>query len=383
MRDRKKLRLQELDLLRFPMAVVVVAIHTLNSGGFRVQGLAVSLEGMPVTREVIRFLEGSLWKLPVPLFFFISGFVFFLGADFTKEAYARKLGSRVKTLLIPYLIWNVAAVLWGLVAFIPCLSPVFPNAHGGRLDFSLSAVLATFWDARRGIFGMMSGGDYMFPQDYPLWFVRELMVVAVCTPVLHWLMERMRCRLVAVLGVAWFVSTYRNMEPVNLLLTAFFFFSWGAYMSVFRKDLRAAFGRFFKPSAVLFPLLGLLYVASSHFTPPDCQAAVSCTIRSLNVLVGLFFAYGASAWLSSRRVCGASPFLAASSFFIYAGHVFVSSYVLKLLYLLLKPVTDAGMLSFHVLAVAVVVGFLLLVFRLLGHHAPSLLDVLVGRTRRT
>lgn len=109
------LRSQSLDLLRFPLAVVILIIHTFNANGFTIQGVPVSLENMPILLEINLFIDGFLRGQSVPIYFFISGFVFFLGVGFTKEKYLQKLKNRVKTLLIPYLIWNIIAILRGLL----------------------------------------------------------------------------------------------------------------------------------------------------------------------------------------------------------------------------------------------------------------------------
>lgn len=377
--SRNDLRSQTLDLLRFPLAVVVLAIHTFSTEGFKMHGTTVSFEDMPVLLEVNHFIDGFLRGQSVPIYFFISGFVFFVGVDLTKEVYIRKLKNRVKTLLIPYLIWNSIAVLWTLVRFLPCLSFLFPNIHKTQLDFSLSAILATFWNARQGIFirPLMDSEvmtNNIYPQDIPLWFVRDLMIVVLCAPVIYRLLKRTRYYLVGGLGALWFVLAYWDLGHVNQLLTAFFFFSWGAYMSVNQKDMLAEFGRFFKLSVFLYPLLALLYVVSVH-----CFPVASDTIKRLNVFVGLFFAYNISAWLLTHHVCKASPFLASSSFFVYVAHTLVCGDLLKLLFMCLNPATDGGMLSIYVLAVAGTVALLLLAFYLLRRYAPSFLKVIAGR----
>lgn len=171
--SRNDLRSQSLDLLRFPLAVVVLAIHTFSTEGFKIHGTMVSFENMPVVLEVNHFIDGFLRGQSVPIYFFISGFVFFLGIELTKEKYIQKLKNRMKTLLIPYIIWNVIAVLWMLLRFLPCFSSLFPNIHKVQLDFSLSAVLETFWNAKEGIFIMPASVDEVvtnstYPQDVPL-----------------------------------------------------------------------------------------------------------------------------------------------------------------------------------------------------------------------
>lgn len=377
--SRNDLRSQSLDLLRFPLAVVVLAIHTFSTEGFKIHGTMVSFENMPVVLEVNHFIDGFLRGQSVPIYFFISGFVFFLGIELTKEKYIQKLKNRMKTLLIPYIIWNVIAVLWTLLRFLPCFSSLFPNIHKVQLDFSLSAVLEIFWNAKEGIFIMPASVDEVvtnstYPQDAPLWFVRDLMIVVLCTPILYRMLKHACHYFVWGLGILWFVLAYWDLGHANQLLTAFFFFSWGAYLSVNKKDMLHEFSRYFKASTVLYPLLALLFVASVHYFPD-----ASDTIKRLNVFVGLFFAYNVSSWLLTHHVCTVSPFLASSGFFIYIAHTLICGEILKLLFFVLRPATDLGMLSIYILAVVVTVFSLLLVFYLLRRYCPSVLKVVAGR----
>ena len=63
-----------------------------------------------------RYGEAAMWWhsiniVAVPVFFIISGYFFFYQTKaFGKEAYSKKLRKRIKTLLIPYLLWNLLRV---------------------------------------------------------------------------------------------------------------------------------------------------------------------------------------------------------------------------------------------------------------------------------
>ncbi len=378
--DRSDLRSQSLDLLRFPLAVVVLTIHTFSSEGFSVHGVSVSFENMPFFMELNHFIDGFLRGQSVPIYFFISGYVFFLGVELTREKYTKKLRNRVKTLLIPYAIWNVVAISMLLFRRLPFLSSIFPIAHKSQLDFSLSAILETFWDSSKGIWvdtqsSVEPAGVAIYPADCPLWFVRDLMIVVLCAPLLYWILRHIRHWFVLFLGVLWFIfANYETLGRTNQLLIAFFFFSWGAYMSVNKKDMMREFNRFFKPSMVGYPLLGLLYVVSVHYCPD-----FTGTIKSLNVLVGLFFAYNMASRLLVHKVCKVSPFLASASFFIYVTHSLVCVDLLKALFLLFHPTDDLGMFLICALTVIITIGMLLLTFYLMRCYAPGLLKVIAGR----
>ena len=134
------------------------------------------------------------------------------------------------------------------------------------------------------------------------------------------------------------------------------------------------FGRFFRSSMFLYPLLALLYVLSVHYFPD-----VSVIIKKLNVFICLFFAYNLSSWLLKHNLCKVSSFLASSCFFIYVTHTLVCGNLMKILVYLLRPNSGLGVFFIQVSTVVITVTFLLLVFYLLRCYAPSFLKVTTGR----
>lgn len=379
---RNDLRSQSLDLLRFPLAVVVLTIHTFNTAGLTLQGHKFSVDTYPFFIELNYFIDGFLRGQSVPIYFFISGFVFFLGIELTKEKYVQKLKNRVKTLLIPYIIWNALAIVILVSRLLPCFRGYLSYVDT-TLNMTLSGLLSCFWiyhgelsPAPIGTGAYMEALKSVFPVNIPLWFVRDLMVVVLFAPLLYWLLKHTRYYWVLLLGMSWFFLPYLNIELGHFysLLTAFFFFSWGAYMSINKKDMLTEFGRFFKSSVFLYPLLALLYVASVHYFPN-----VSTTIKRLNVFVGLFFAYNIAAWLLRKNICKVNSFLASASFFIYVSHILICGRLIKVMFLLIKPDGNLSIFMVYLLSLLVTVVFLLLVFYLLRRYTPSFLKVIAGR----
>lgn len=374
--NRNDLRSQSLDLLRFPLAVIVLIIHVFTTDGLVFHGVVYSFNTMPILLEINNLINGFLRGQSVPIYFFISGFVFFLDVNFSKRTYFKKLKNRCNTLLFPYIIWNTVAALLILIYFLPFLCSLFPNIHTVKLDFSIPAILNTYWNAGEGIFisTATTVDKCIYPQNSVLWFIRDLMIVILCTPILYQIIKRVGHYIVILLGVVWFVLSYFNFGHIYQLSAAFFFFSWGAYMSINKRNMLTEFGRFFKSSIILYPLLSILYMIFAHHIPE-----ISDTLKKINIIIGLLFAYNLSAWLLSHKVCKINHFLACSAFFIYVTHSLICRIVLKLMFYLTHPTTDLGMLSIYTLTVLISIGFLLSVFYLLQRYMPAFLKILVGR----
>ncbi len=167
-----------ISLLRFPLAFMVVWSHvsfTVNIDGL--QKLAIfEHSGYAYFRTCSIECFASI---SVPLFFFISGFLFFYKTEWSKEAYISKLRKRVKSLLVPYLFW-IAAPL----AFTALYQQLFLPETFDELriaDYSISDWLTSF-----GIQPPGSESEISCPFNDPLWFIRDLIVITIISPVIYW-----------------------------------------------------------------------------------------------------------------------------------------------------------------------------------------------------
>lgn len=372
-------RLQAFDLLRFPLAIVVLLEHVWAVEGLRIHGEAIDLQQFPVFREVIYWNDAFLRGQSVPIYFFISGYVFFRSVDrWSRATYFRKLGNRVKTLLVPYVVWNAfaLALLVGGQLFLHWSGQV----SGADFQFSFSALLSCFWDYTNGFFPALQhslSGEWLqpaYPIDVSLWFLRDLMVVVVCTPMLYRVIKRLGAWAVGGLGVLWLVLGYLNAGHVYQLVTAFFFFSWGACMSIGKRELHVEFSRYFTLSMWAYPILGLLSLVAIHSWP---EAVFM--LKRLTILVGLFFAYNAAAWLSEHSRCKPRAELAALSFFLYVVHYPVCDRVRQLLLAVVRPESDMALLAVYVTTTVLTIGLVLAVFWLMKRCMPKVLKVVIGR----
>lgn len=102
----EELQSKVLDWLRFPMIVLVVYIHY--------WGESIpesSVIGSTIYNSIRIFMCHVISRAAVPTFFLISGYYFFYKIkDFTFDTYKDKLKKRIKTILIPYLLWNSIAI---------------------------------------------------------------------------------------------------------------------------------------------------------------------------------------------------------------------------------------------------------------------------------
>ncbi len=218
-------------------------------------------------------------------------------------------------------------------------------------------------------------GNPLAPANGSLWFLANLMVVSVCTPLILWLTRRWGGAVVWVMGVLWFALGYTELDLTYQLVKAFFFYTFGAYMSISGKDMLVEFGRYRVWAAVLYPLLAVAHMGAAYWCPALCLP-----LKQANILVGLVFAYNAAEYLLRRGLVRVVPFLASASFFVYVTNsLLTTGRVLKILLLIFSPSSGVGYTLVYALTVVVIVGLLLGVYYLLRRYCPSLLRVLTGR----
>lgn len=121
--DSLKLQSATIDLLRFPLAIMVIFIH-MNpevSNLFDVDFCLISGHGIYNVTGVL--LSHVLTHIAVPTFYLISGFLFFINFQkWSWEGYKKKLSSRIKTLLVPYLLWNAIPFLLAVLAMLAAVA---------------------------------------------------------------------------------------------------------------------------------------------------------------------------------------------------------------------------------------------------------------------
>ncbi len=130
----------------------------------------------PVFRRISFFISQGIGSLFCPLFFCISGYLFFHNLT-DIGGIPRKLWRRVSSLLIPYLLVNLLAyIMLGILKIIPaCASFVNARCYLGDGEYGF----------RETIYQL-----FVTPYMFHLWFLKTLMVVMLFTPLLFCILRR-------------------------------------------------------------------------------------------------------------------------------------------------------------------------------------------------
>lgn len=371
---RTDIRSQSLDLLRFPLALFVVAVHVFRPFSW----LDDNAEAFPVVDWLFRFVKAFIVDQSVPVYFFIAGYVFFLGMDMSINSYAGKLRRRCHSLLIPYLMWNTLAILYLMKGMLPGMQAVSDFTDTQQFHLSLSNFIECYWDSSQGIIPHVNLNDNgIYPIDTPLWFVRDLMIMVLITPAIYALYKFPASHAITKVILVFFTLVWavriQGLGHLSMLLEAFVFFSWGGFLSYHKRDMIEEFCRYSTASFILYPLLALSIL---FLTPLWPQAMVY--VKSVNVIVGLFFFYNIAAWLVSKRHCRASSFLASASFFIYCGHYIILDPVARRVFAITGTGSDIAVFGAYILTYIIIIGLLLAIYSIMHRYTPRLLVLFTG-----
>ncbi len=349
------LKTQYINALRFPLAVLVVFIHTYNTAWRGIDSPVVNLLGNVLSRTLPTFA--------VPLFFAISGYLFFLNQEkFSWRWYVEKMRRRLYTLFIPYVSWNVIAfALYGLKdigAGQALHQPLSLNMFWGCTQVGQ---IVTNWLGCHVLAGTA-------PVQEPLWFVRDLMVIVLCSPLLYALLRYLKWVGLALVAIVYYAGVWPNIGGMTFI--GVWFFSLGAWCGIRKYDVGGLLARYWYVCLVCFLISFGLLLGKGEALP------VLQNIYVLSAIVAaVSIAYGVNErWPRDYK-------WSKASFFIYASHNIVLlplTTVLSVRVAYLSAVVQGvAFMVCPLIAIAIcIVGYIVL-----QHILPRIAWVITGNKR--
>lgn len=259
----------------FIFSILVVWVHSVNTAA----GGGAVLEN---------FLGGTIGQIAVPGFFMMSGYLFY--RNFSWEKLGGKWGSRVRGILVPFLLWN-GLYYMGYVL-------------GSRLPFV------------RGImekgpvpFDWHTAGAALLHYTYNpvFWYLYQLILLVSLAPALYGILKNKIPGLAAV-GTAFFLAQRGVIIP-HLNLDALFYYSLAAYGGIHGRSLVEGEGTVKKAAAGM----GLMAFGAAAYMArwPGVISATVCFRTA--VPVGLWF-------FTDGRQLPEARWWMKYNFYIYAVH---------------------------------------------------------------
>lgn len=356
-----------IKFLRFPLIMAVVIIHSYGTS-VMFQGVTISGQAGIVNNFIQELFSQVLCRTAVPLFFLFSGLLLFQDREINKAIVLSKYKSRYYSLLIPFLIWNILALaVYGTYRrqIIPFIQSLFSGAPLAASGFSLNSIVDSL------------GQFYIAPINYPLWFIRDLIILVIISPLLHFLLKKSGGIFLLFPLVAWF-GFFMNINPLPYFAKdGLFFFSLGLFLGFTKTDNIESFLRM-KP--VTLALLVGYFVLALIETVARISKINVFYLQRIDILIGILAVYSCTFWLMKNlRIKQIFFFLAPMSFFIFLSHGILLPVVKVFLYLAFHPNNDMAFLFIYFISPVITAAVLILVYCFLNSKYEPFLSFLIGR----
>lgn len=331
-------------LVQFVLSLLVFFIHFRVFSAFKSASVLSDFFGILLTTT----------HVAVPLFFAISGALFFRG--FRLQQTLSKWKSRVSSLCIPYLVWNS---LWLILALLGNYTPLGVFLGGVKADLSLENVLI---------------GVFRYGYFEPFWFIYQLIILTVMCPFIYLLIKNKWVGLATIAGfylsyaLGFRLPTVLFPQPDKVV-----YYLAGAWVGMH------CFGSFASRKSKTQALFAFgIYIACCVFQGiqnylPEWFTAMQPT---LPVTMISMFAFWVSFDFLDIKNC---PTFMKDSFLIYAMHSFVGAALAKILSIFL-PKGDLFIVVNALITFPTTILVICIFGYLLARFCPKLKQLLTGRS---
>jgi len=343
---RPEFQSQVIEFLRFPLIVCFIFYHNADY----IDNFVHDIHSMstPLLDFCMNIFRGPL-AFRNQLFFFVSGFLFFINiVQLDILNYKNKIRNRLRTLFIPYLSWNFAMfILFFILNIIP------------QINVNKEVDWYHFFDY-----------FYQTPIVYQFWFVRDLMMAVLLTPIIYFFCKKTKIFGVLFLGVLWYFDWWFTITGLSSV--CIFFFTAGAYFGINKRNLIKDFGKIRSLSFVLYPVIAIADILTMEYD-------FNHYIHRVGIIMGIIFSFNLVSYWFGKDIIKPTKFLAAATFFVFAVH---EPLLLKMIYrlslLIFSPQSDLAFTTlFFVNVILTALGALGLYY-FLRRFLPGFTRIITG-----
>ena len=303
------------------------------------------------TSYLHNFLAYILGTVAVPFLFFISGVAFF--RNYKPNLYFTKLKSRVKSILIPYLIWNIFGLLF---AVLYTYTPLSSYISGREL----------FTPTPENILA----GIFLYKYNFQFWFLFDLMFYILLTPIINLLIHYkvsgfITCFLTLLLPLL--TPTFLN---INTNFTVFYIlgcFIGKHYLPYFTKPSTKSL----RTVSLLATVTILTIQTLAFYSFIQLPHIVSQFFLTL-LLLSLYFA--SDLFLTKIKT---TPNFTKESFPLYTLHTYFIAIIIKLIYLI-NPNSSLMLLINELSSTLITIIIVVSISSLIHKKLPKLYAVIFG-----
>lgn len=323
--------------------VGIIAIHAYNQE-------ATNISSLFVFNHIQYFCSQVLGRVSVPLFFFFSGYLFFYKKDiFSKNVYIQQIKKRFWTLFIPYIFWISINISFLYFFDDYAFSVYYKNG------LTFDEFLRSYWNII----------DNSVPILYTLWFLRDLIILCILTPLIYFLIKKIKLLFPIIFLACWYLDL---IGIPGFRSNSIFFFILGAYLSINKLSFTCLIR---KIPLYLLLCLCLLFIAL------DLYYSIYNSIINKTCIIILIISILRLTPVITNRLATGQLFLllSSSSFFIYLAHEPLLFYIKSYFKGVIVPMKYTIHYFASILTTLIIT---ILLFLILKKLAPKFLNLIVG-----
>jgi fucose 4-O-acetylase-like acetyltransferase len=351
--------------------VLLVFVHGYNLNLRYLQPWTTPDEPLTATTFIEYLFANGLFRFRIPMLFVISGYLYALHDQLPNK---ERLGKRVRTLLVPYLIWSALgiALVYAFELF-PYTRQLVIDSHVVQIDNERMQVHQYHWyeTIARWLF---------FPVSYQLWFIRVLLFYNIAYPAIRWCVAHQQWRWVffGFVTLLWLSTAgFIIAEGEGLL-----FFSLGVWIQKTNFSIESP-ARWLKPFPWMVIFLSFAMIKTVlAFKGVDWLGSsvypIITLLHKLTVVSGLVACwFGFDKWVAWSMKHNWFVWLTSFSFIIYAIHAPLVAILIDGMFQWLNFVEGYRLIAFALLPTLIVIGSIAIggVLRTL---TPKLYSLLTG-----
>ncbi len=334
--------------------IIVLYIHSYNLLIHFREGIHTAYSSFLVDFEDL--ISQGFGLSAVPLFFGISGYLFFYNSSFTVEFFKKKYLSRVRTLLVPFVLWlGISFFVFFILQTIPGTDAFFKEKR--IINFSLSDVIQKTISS---------------PLCYQFWYIRDLILFVLISPILYLFVRYLSYFGLFAIFIVWNLGVIFPVISMEGLLL----FCFGAFIAIHqRKFLEYSISK----NAIC--IIGFIYfaflLAWTFRNQLFCNFSLYTYLRNTCLILGVLFFWFIVDFIPFLWQSKIVASLASRTFFIFAIHEPMLTIIKKLSFLITG--TNAwGLLITYLVNPIIVIIIAWLLSSIMKKYIPKVYSVLVG-----
>ncbi|WP_041139751.1 acyltransferase family protein [Beduini massiliensis] len=286
----------------------------------------------------------------VPGFFIISAYLFYINLEF--NTIKTKIFKRIKTIFVPYLIWNTIALLYFFI-----ISNLFSNL------MNMNKIELTFQTLFSGIF--------LFQYSPVNWFIYQLIIFILLSPILYVVCSNKKSCIISMIIISILVLFNYNNSFIStssfmpcLRIDSLLYYVFGIYMAKHNNILENIEQNFSMYKACAIFLISQIIIYVDYLS----QYNLFFIGVILYFIALIRFFYG-KYWKFLDK--------SFTSFFVFQIHGFILEPIEKIIFLVFGNRIVFGVLDYFIAPIICLI-FIYIITIIMKKYTPGFYKLLVG-----